>query len=245
MSRPMRITKFISLLTYLFFICCISRAQDVKIPSEFIETPIPKYRSDEASALNWSRNEFSVKVRNGKLKIDKLKNVNNKLELPEGTLTAVDRGEWGGSLNFSKKDDRGNSVEIKSGNIKFIFKYQDKIYFLEGIAHLDYNGGALFELKVSDDKFTYNKIVDFEDAPGAFTVFKDMLLVVTHKNLFIINSDLKTEALFPNAFWRGLYPNSIAAIDENNVFLGIRSGIVQINLTSRSYRFFKFIGDKD
>ena len=220
------------------------RQKTVTIPADFIETTPPKYGSEEWYTLNHSKNEFSVKANIGQLEINKIDEVINKeheckLKLPNGILTGIDRGEWGGSLTFNSTDSTMKPVEIKSGNIKFIFNYKDNIYFIEGLAHMSLREGTLYELETANDSFIYKKLLDFEDAPEAFTIYHDKFLIATHENFYVVK-DFKKELVFKDTFWRSLYPNSIAIIDDKSVFLGIRSGIAKLDLTTKTMKFYKY-----
>src|SRR5947199_250824 len=79
----------------------------------------------------------------------------------------------------------------------------------------------------------YQKVLDFEDAPEAFAIFEEKFLIVTHANFYIVK-DFQKELIFKDAFWDTLYPNSIAAFNNANIFVGIRGGIVKIDLTNRT-----------
>jgi hypothetical protein len=103
---------------------------------------------------------------------------------------------------------------------------------------MGYSGGAIFELDTTNNKFTYSKLVDFDDAPEAFTIFQDKFLIATHERFYIVE-DFKKALIFENTFWSSLYPNSIAVIDDKNVFIGMRSGIVKLDLTSKTLKFYK------
>ena len=52
----------------------------VTIPKEFVETVPPKPESDEWFPLNYSQNEFGVKIIDGKLDVKKVREV-DKLKL--------------------------------------------------------------------------------------------------------------------------------------------------------------------
>jgi hypothetical protein len=228
------------ILTLLTFFSLTSCGQtQVYIPKEFVETVPPKAGSSEWYPLNHSRNEFAVKIIDGKLEIEKVDEVNeSELNISNGRLVGVDRGEWGGTLTFVPTDTTSSKIEIKRGNIKFIFTFKDKIYFIEGLAHLGYSGGAIFELDTTDNKFTYSKLVDFDDAPEAFSIYKDKFLIATHERFYIVK-DFKKELIFEDTFWSSLYPNSIAVLDDKNVFIGMRSGIVKVDLTTKTLKFYK------
>ena len=92
------------------------------IPKEFVETIPPKAGSDEWYPLNYSDNEFGVKIIDGKLDIKKVREVNKcDLKIAGGTLIGINNGEWGGQLTFKPDDTTKKAIDIKRGNIKFIF----------------------------------------------------------------------------------------------------------------------------
>ncbi|MDJ1470822.1 hypothetical protein [Xanthocytophaga flava] len=225
------------IVAFAVSIACYGQSA-LTLSDNFIETLPPKSGSEEWSALNRS-NAFGVKLVGGKLAISKVEQRNStELKIPKGMLVGVDHGEWGGKLIFKPTLKTKESVEIKSGNIQFIFSFQDKIYFIEGLAHLSISEGSLYELSISNQKFTYRKILDFEDAPEAFTIYRDRLLIVTHKNFYLLK-DFKKKLIFKDAFWQTLYPNSIAAIDEQTIYIGLRGGIVRLDLVKKTMKFYK------
>ena len=230
------------LLTFLLMISlqsCGQTSTNVTIPAAFVETTPPNPGSAEWSLLNYSSNEFSVSIKNGQLEIKKTDEIHKcELKLETGTLIGINRGEWGGNLTFQPKNNSKNPIEIKKGNIKFIFTFMDKIYFIEGLAHLSISEGALYELESTGDNFKYKKILDFDDSPEAFTIYNDKILIATHRNFYVVK-DFKKEQIFKDTFWSSLYPNSIAVFDDKNVLLGIRSGIVRLDLTTRTMKFYK------
>jgi hypothetical protein len=209
------------------------------IPADFIETTPPKVGTSEWYLLNYSQNEFGVNIVKGQLIINKVDEINRcELKIPTGTLIGTDKGEWGGVLTYYPSDTSEAITQIKRGNIKFLFLFKDKIYFIEGLAHLSSSKGALYELVTVNDHFTYNIKLDFDDAPEAFTIYKDKFLIATHENFYIVEN-FKKELIFKKTFWSSLYPNSIAILDDRNVFLGIRSGIVKLDLVNRTMKFYK------
>lgn len=109
----------------------------VIIPKEFVETVPPESGSDEWYSLFYLQNDFRVNITDGKLEITKVDEVDKcELNISNGKLIGVNRGEWGGTLSFVPTDTTKSKVEIKRGNIKFIFTFKDKLYFIEGLAHL-------------------------------------------------------------------------------------------------------------
>jgi len=234
--------KYLKLLVALICLSTIGCGQ-AQIPSKFIETQPPAKLSDEHSALNNAQNEFGVSIVDGQLKVKNVKEIDVcHLNTINGILTGIDRGEWGGKLLFEPSNKKLKTIEIKDGNIKGIFNFQGKIYFIEGLAHMSFSFGALYELDRNGDKFSYKKLIDFEDAPEAFTTYRDEMLVATHSNFYIVRNFQK-ELIFKDAFWYSLYPNSIAALNDQNIFMGIRGGIVKIDLTDKTFKFYKYQGN--
>lgn len=227
------------LIAFLMFSLC-SFGQ-IKIPKEFVETVIPKQGSSAWYVLNQA-DDFEVLIINEKLAIQKKKNCVKGLKVtltsPKGSLVGTDGGEWGGELTYVPTDTTQKPIEIKRGNIKFIFKFKGKIYFIEGLAHKSISEGALYELNRIDNEFIYKKIIDFEDAPEALAIFNDNIFIASHENFYVVKN-LKKEIILSKMFWSGLYPNSIVVFDEKNIFIGIRSGIAKLDLTTKNVKFYK------
>lgn len=229
---------FLVAWTTLFSIMSYAQLR-IKVPSGFIETKPPTPYGVPWHKLNASKREYRVRDFEGALEIRRTPEKNwCLLGIAGGSLKGVDHGEFGGSLTFRPDDNSIQPVVIKEGNVKFVFSYKNKIYFIEGLAHADYSGGALYELTRNGNNFSYTKLLDFEDAPEAFTIYEGQFLIVAHESFYIVK-DLKVERLFKHAFWTGLYPNSIAAFDEENVFIGMRGGIVKLDLTEDKVVFYK------
>ncbi len=231
---------FIALIFPTLFAVTICGQTTAIIPKEFVETVPPTAGSNEWFSLNHSQNEFGVSIIEGKLDIQKVREVNKcDLKTTGGTFVGINNGEWGGQLAFKPEDTTKKAVDIKRGNIKFIFNFKDKVYFIEGLAHMSYSGGAIFELNTANNNFTFTKVVDFDDAPEAFTIYQDKFLIATHENFYIVQ-DFKKKLVYKETFWSSLYPNSIAVLDDKNVFLGMRSGIVKLDLTDKTLKYYRY-----
>ncbi|KQT24227.1 hypothetical protein ASG22_09430 [Chryseobacterium sp. Leaf405] len=214
--------------------------QEIKMPDNFIEKPIPTLESEEWYSLNHAGYYYYVKMHKGKLIAEKsTEEYNAELKIPEGKLIAENNGEWGGKLYFQPKNSL-KRIEVKSGNIVDIFKFKNKIYIVEGLAHMGSSSGAIYELIRQDNEFIYKKILNFEnDAPVLLTNFRNKVYMVSDKNFYEI--DLRngtSDKILENQFWRGLYPQSIVIFDEKNIFVGIRGGIVKINAKDKTMNFY-------
>ncbi|QCX52240.1 hypothetical protein [Elizabethkingia sp. JS20170427COW] len=225
--------KILIILFLSFFVSCFSQKKNT-IPKNFKEYTIPESYSKEWYELNRSSIDYSVKIVQGKLVVNKIKPVSgSELKFKNGKLIGKNHGEWGGELIFESTDNE--IIKIKSGNIVKIFEFKNKIYFIEGLAHLSISKGTLYELK---DNFDYIKLFDFDDAPEAIEVTKDKIYIASHKNFYTIENMNKSK-VFENKFWTSLYPNSIAILDDENIFIGMRSGITKLNLKSKEINFYR------
>jgi hypothetical protein len=232
--------KLYSALLVLISIPLIPYGQSkISFPKDFAEAKIPQIDSGEWYLLNRTFDAYNISAGRGNLIVKKAKEVNHcGLKIPGGTLIGINDGEFGGSLYFNSLDSTKKPVFIKSGNIKFLFGYKSKIYFIESLAHMSLGDGALFELVWKGDKFMSKKLLDFDDAPEAFTIYKDKFLIATHSGFCIVRN-FKKEVIVIDAFWKNLYPNSVAAINNKKIFIGIRGGIVSLNPVSKEIRFYK------
>jgi hypothetical protein len=207
--------------------------------SDFIETQHPENNTSEWSKLNYSLLDFKVGYNNGNIEIVKASFSVNELIIPNGKLIANDNGEWGGSLIFKPNSIFKKSIEIKKGNIKYVFRFNNEIYFLEGLTHLSISEGGLYKIESNGHNLIYKKLLEFEDAPEAYGILNDTLLIASHKSFYFVH-DLRKELIFKDTFWKSLYPNSILVRDIRNIYLGIRSGYVKIDLKEKEIKYYKF-----
>lgn len=215
---------------------------DPTIPKDFVEIDVTNLSVEEKSKLNFSTKEFGVSQKKGKLIVEKRTYQSGvTLEVPSGLLIGNNRGEWGGELMFQAKGGKNSLVKVKDGNIVQLFNYQGKVLSIEGIAHLSYNQGALYEIHAEKQPISYTKIFHFEDAPVVLEIEKDRLIIISSKNLYVVNG-LEKELVFEKTFWSGLYPNSITKFDDENIFIGMRSGIAKVDLKNKKLSFYKYIG---
>jgi len=140
-----------------------------------------------------------VEICDNKLIVEKSSGSSNsfhELKTDDGIFFGFDFGEWGGGLFFFSNEDGitldklkfikytifdflgfyGSNKEklIKKGNIKSIFNYNDNIYFLEGLAHLTLNEGALYELDISDkNNLNYKLISNLGSSPWVSAVYRE------------------------------------------------------------------------
>jgi len=209
--------------------------------SDFVETALPKPNSIERAKIHEGGLDFAISIRNGKLKIRDYKqkqyDEDVKLFVNNGKFIGIDNGEWGGELKFVSLND--DTTIIKKGNILFLFKYNREIYFIESLAHMGINEGALYKVISTNNAYAYQKILDFDDAPRVMCIVNGDILVASYNNFYKLH-DLKKEKIFPDLLAEDLIPWSLVAIDARHVYMGLTAGYVEIDLIGKSYKFYQY-----
>jgi len=233
----MRLRIFI--LFVLFFKFCYAQTS-YNLEQDFNITEIPT--SDEdffyLAGISVGYN-FKVKIVDDKLEIQKFEPRERKdtieFNIPNGKLIATVRGLFFEELNQSNKQEI-----ILNRTVQNIFYYQNKIcvltILLSGIPPRE---GQLFTLKAQKNKFKYKAIITFNSSPYAYDIFNKKIFIASHDGFFVVKN-FKINKSLRKQFWEGLYPNSIAVLDEENIFIGIRGGIVKLNILKNEITFYKY-----
>ncbi len=230
-------------MRFLFaFLFCLTNlfgfGQNIPL-SDFTETNLLESAKDNYYGLN-SAKGFCVNNKDGKLTITKAtRSSHSELLLPSGKLMGYNGGEWGGHLIFKSFDTTKKEIEIEQLNVKFIFSFENKIFVISGLAHMRRSYGTLYQLDTLNDSFKIIHLISFEDSPEAYSLYKDTLLIASHKNFYIVH-DFKKQIIIEGAMWDNLYPNSVAAFDDKHIYIGIRGGYVKLDLTTRKLTFYKY-----
>jgi hypothetical protein len=132
-----------------------------------------------------------------------------------------------------------NCILLQSGNVQFIFTFNDSIYIMGGLAHLSLSFGYLSTLRYNQDSFFISKSLNLDDAPSAMTIYKDLVYIATSKGFYTLDKALNKKTIFNNLFWEGLYPSSVVVLDEQKVLVTIRGGYVKINPQEKKMTLFK------
>lgn len=98
--------------------------------------------------------------------------------------------------------------------------------------------GCMCRLDRVANRFDSTLILEFDDAPLTFAIQGKRLFIATCSKFMFIEG-YKQTIVFENLFWDGLSPNSIAYFDDENIFVGLRSGIVRLDIINRSIEFYQ------
>lgn len=150
---------------------------------------------------------------------------------------------WFGGLDVPKSNPITNILKgaklIQSGNIEFVFRFNDSIRLLGGLAHMTLNSGSIQTLSYNNNSFIISKASSLKDAPSAMYVFKNNIYLAGNKGFYIIDKNLKIKTIFDDLFWYGLYPTSVLVIDRQTVYVTIRGGYVKINPENKKLILYK------
>ena len=210
-------------------------------PDDFKEIPVPKKGTEELYKLRNSPNEFAISLTEKGIAISKKSPPAAMCSLSitnVGTFIGKDRGEWGGLLTFMPSGTLQQDT-IAGGNIKSIFVYQNEIYYLEGLAHLSYNGGGIYKLTKSGDTYKSSLVFDLKNEPLAYANINDTLYIAC-LDMFYIMHDFKVMKQFKNADWNELYTTSVTVKDYKNIYLGLHGGYGLLNAKNGTFRLFTY-----
>ena len=159
-----------------------------------------------------------------------------------GIFVGYNYGEFGGGLIFIPID--GSEYRVFDEKVRGFFAINDRIYVLIGLAHLGFSYGSIYELvcvgDIFEEKWEVVEILDICYAPEAFILVNNILYIATSDTLIAIKDGKISDTLVENAFWRGLYPNSMVYAN-NSIFIGMRSGVYVYELETGLEKWYDVI----
>ena len=207
----------------------------------FEDIKMPKTDRELATEIDFE-NKFKVKTYQKRFAVEVFYKEKDTFDLgiKGGTLIGIDNGSFGGKLIFKPILKKGKI--IVEDNIRLLFKFNKKYYFVMGYQFAEGSGrGTLCELIRNKNEFSYKKIIEFENIPQALKVFKDKIYIAT-KNEFYIIDNFEIKSFFKNIQWSNFSPNSIVIVnkyDGENIYVGMTGGIAKINIIDKEITFYK------
>jgi hypothetical protein len=156
----------------------------------------------------------------------------------DGWIVAFNAGEFGAGLWWFSPDGKKRQKIAEAWVSGFIATEAGSLA-LEGLAHGLESRGRIIRL-VPDPRngWRSEELVDLKHAPEAAvkTVDGSLLVATTDRLLRVFPTDKKVEVLLKDAFWRGLYPNSIVVTPDGTTYLGMRHGVSKIEKKGEAYK---------
>jgi hypothetical protein len=121
------------------------------------------------------------------------------VQVHDGYLVGINKGEWGGGLYWYSKDGKEN-IEIfgsifSSPVIQFI-KRDGKIFAITGLSHMGISCGNIIKIEKIEKKWIIEEYLKLPEAPCAIKLdHKENMLVFTTSGLYSIDKDANIETL--------------------------------------------------
>jgi hypothetical protein len=153
------------------------------------------------------------------------------LKVSDGWLVGYNHGEFGANIWWFSDNGR-EKYKISDEHIVAFFIWNDRIYALEGLAHLCNKEGMIITISQdADNKWASSVFAELPEVPAASVMRKGNLYVVTSDSLIVkVAGNGTVSNIVENGFWWSLYPTSIV-IDQNwNAFIGMRQGVAMCSI---------------
>ncbi|HYS10612.1 MAG TPA: hypothetical protein VEP66_17870 [Myxococcales bacterium] len=177
----------------------------VEILPAFAEPPPSAHvqaRLRELAANHWSRDVREAAVRTGatlglaletgpdrpnpdlsKLKLTEISESDRRVKAPLGDAQVVglNWGEWGGSIEVFKGEERVFESRTWWRNPHAAVKVRERLFILEGLRHLGVSHGRITEVAKTPSGWTAEVLAVLPDAPRAWAIDENgELIIVTH-----------------------------------------------------------------
>lgn len=193
----------------------------IDIINDSIKIKKNDYNYFKGDSLPFDRKEIAKKL-NGQYSIRAVKKVEN------GYIIGLNNGEFGGGLWFLSENGKSSYEIMKYRRIHQIFEFNEKLYVIEGLAHMGFSNGNLLELD-KDENWRVSKTYELPAAPSFIVKEKDNILIVTSEYLMSFNKHEKLIEVLKAPFnWGLLFPSSAVIID-NDIYIAMRKGILKIS----------------
>jgi hypothetical protein len=160
------------------------------------------------------------------------------VQVSDGWIVGFNAGEWGGRLWWFSPDGSRRYM-ISEDQVVGFLKTDAGLLALEGLAHMGVSRGRLVKLSKGDDGgWRSEKFVDLGGAPAAAALGTDgTLTLATNDRLLRVHLESKQiDVLLKDAFWGGLYPESMIVAPTGAVYLGMRHGVVEVEKVGATYK---------
>lgn len=146
--------------------------------------------------------------------------------------------EWGGALYFYPDGDIQQKYCILEGYIWDVYQMGNKYFALATYPFKEHKNSKILELRKTGKQWYSKEVASINDIPCSFTIVNDnTMYVATHSKLIKLVNNKIEEIIIDNAFWKGLYPNSIL-YEDGTIYVGMQGGVSKIDLSTRAVQFF-------
>ena len=158
-------------------------------------------------------------------------------QVTDGWIVAYNQGEFGAALRWFSTDGKSER-SISAHQVNQFLRQGDRIFAVEGLAHLTMSTGSLIELKESGGRWTVVTLAECPEAPEAFAETGDESFVIAFSGSFGIYEKGKGLRILAKDMWGGPNPTSlVVSADKQIAYVGMRQYVVEIDLGTGRARY--------
>lgn len=151
------------------------------------------------------------------------------LKVSDGWIAAYNQGEFGSAVYWFSVDGK-EKKKLSNHQINEFQLEGDRIFAVEGLAHLSMSEGSMIEIQKGADGW---KVTEFLNLPSSAEAIARIgegdFVIVTSDMLLRVNLTREILILIPSADWGGLYPNSVT-VDDKFIYVGMRQFVARCEL---------------
>ena len=237
---------------------------------KWIETDPPKRGSSRWGVANYSKHEWRVflrddrpearlrdreadapeplpfEIKEGSAK-EGLYKRRLSIKVSDGWIVSHNAGEFGGGIWWFSPDGKERHKIAKARAIGFI-PTEAGLLAIEGLAHLSSSKGRILRLtQAPEGRWQSEDFIDLKHAPEAYTKSADgsLTIATTNRLLRVVPATKEVEVLLDEAFWGGLYPNSMVITPDGATYLGMRHGVARVEKKGAARRVRWLLPNKE
>ena len=143
----------------------------------------------------------------------------------DGWMVGLDRGEWGGNLNWI--DSEGNRTVLLDTNVTSLVRNGTEVFVLSGLSHLSHSSGGIYLAARRGREWSIRRLVELDEAARAASLTLDgRLLAVTMKGILIQDGE-SFRRLMAVDYGR-LAPNSVVGTRDGAIYVGLRMFVARL-----------------
>ena len=207
-------------------------AQESATDRMLIELGLREFPIEDIDDQQHFDSPYFVRIESGHLVIDTKGQVANqtKYKLDGVEYVGENNGEWGGKLEVIVD---GETTELMQGNIVHLLPKDEKLYVIEGLAHLTMSSGSISVIPDAASPTKPELVTLLPDAPRLVYVDPTRpeyqpILIVGYRSIMALSPFQKLEILHWDGFWSYRYsPTSIVRFKDSYI-LGLQHGVAVI-----------------
>ncbi len=158
------------------------------------------------------------------------------IKVSDGWIAAYNQGEFGSAVYWFSENGKSKK-KLSDHQINEFLIEGDRIFAVEGLAHLSLSQGSMIEIKKEDRGWKIEEFLPLPESAEAIAgIGEGDYAVVTSDMLLRVNLDRQILMLIPSGEWGGLYPNSVAT-DGKYLYIGMRQFVARCKLGSSVQSF--------